>query len=185
MYVPNACPALVVRPIGQPSSDCSTFLVYGNQRSRYTLPQCLRAVVVEALATRSAFSMSTDHFAGVASRESSGIAKQTPQEFPQCPGEDLHAHAATQFIEAVEVRWAARGLLAVANGGRPAAAKAISDIDLALLPALATGSRDYNRREEARIKVMAQNASNAQKRIQIELDAWTELYTDLHRRGEP
>ena len=26
---------------------------------------------------------------------------------------------------------------------------------------------------------MAQNASNAQKRIQIELDAWTELYTDL------
>ena len=116
---------------------------------------------------------------GVTGRETSGSTKTTPQEFPQCPGEDLHAHAATQFVEAVEARWAARGLLVVANGGKPAAAKAIVDVDLTQMPALPPDTRDYHRREEARIKVMAQNASNAQKRIQIELDAWTELYTDL------
>ena len=79
----------------------------------------LRAVVAEALATRSFAQMNTAQLAGVASQEASGKAKQSPQEFPQCPGEDVHAHAATQFLEAVEARWAARGLLVVANGGSP------------------------------------------------------------------
>ena len=107
------------------------------------LPQP-RAVVAEALATRSAVQMNTAQFAGVANREASGISKPTPQEFPQCPGEDVHAHAATQYVEQAEARWAARGLLVVANGGRPAASKAIVDVDLSLLPALAPESRDYH-----------------------------------------
>ena len=119
--------------------------------------------------------MNTAQLAGVAAREDSGSTKSKSQEFPQCPGEDVHAHAATQYVEAVEARWAARGLLVVANGGTPAAARAIVDIDLTMLPSLPVASRDHHRREEARIKVMAQNASNAQKRIQLELDAWTEL----------
>ena len=108
--------------------------------------------------------------AGVVATEASKSTKSTPLDFPQCPGEDVHAHAATQFLEAVEARWAARGLLVVANGGSPAAAKAIVDVDLALLPALPPTHRDFNRREEARIKVMASNSANAQKRAQMELD---------------
>ena len=42
--------------------------------------------------------------------------------FPQFPGENVHAHAATQYKEAAEARFAARNLLVVANGGTPAAA---------------------------------------------------------------
>ena len=53
------------------------------------------------------------------------------------------------------------------------------DVDLALLPALSPTHRDFNRREEARIKVIASNSANAQRRAQMELDAWTEIYTDL------
>ena len=186
LYVPKACECFGIWPcvwLGRPSGCVLCVLldntgIFGQSVPRVIVLPQLRAVVAEALVTRSV-PMNTAQLAGVASRETSGSAKQSPQEFPQCPGEDLHAHAATQFVEAVEARWAARGLLVVADGGKPAAAKAIVDVDLAQIPALAPGSRDFHRREEARIKVMAQNASNAQKRIQIELDAWTELYTDL------
>ena len=123
--------------------------------------------------------MSTASQAGFAASEASGMSKTTPQDFPQCPGDDVHAHAATVYIEGVEARWAARGLLVVANGGTPAAAKAIVDIDLSELPELPAGHRDYNRRIETRIKIKTQNHSNAEKRKQVVLDAWTALYTDL------
>ena len=49
--------------------------------------------------------------------------------------EDVHAHAATQYKEAMDARLAGRGLLAVANGGYPNAVRAIVDIDLTRLPA--------------------------------------------------
>ena len=99
--------------------------------------------------------------------------------FPQFPGENVHAHAATQYKEAAEARFAARNLLVVANGGTPAAARAIVDVDLRELPELPVDNRDYSRRLETRIKIKATNAANAQKRLQITLEAWTEIYTLL------
>ena len=49
----------------------------------------------------------------------------------------------------------------VAQGHKPAAAAAIRDIDLDSLPELPADHRDYHRRQEIRIKVQAQNESNA------------------------
>ena len=100
--------------------------------------------------------------------------------FPQFPGENVHAHAATQYKEAAKARFAARNLLVVANGGTPAAARAIVDVDLTELPELPVDNRDYSRRLETRIKIKATNAANAQKRLQITLEAWTEIYTLLN-----
>ena len=77
----------------------------------------------------------------------------------------------------MDARLAGRGLLVVANGGQPNAAKSIVDIDLTRLPPLPETHRDYSRRQEARIKIEATNAANAQKRIQLMLEAWTEIYT--------
>jgi len=128
--------------------------------------------------------MSTALAAGDAATTTLKDKLSTSQDFPQYPGDDVHAHAAKQYQEAVEARWAKRGLLATANGGYPAAANAIIDIDLNELPPLPVGDRDHNRRKEARIKIKAQNESNAQKRITITLDAWTEIYTDLKMSTE-
>ena len=40
-------------------------------------------------------------------------------EFPQFPGEDFLAHAATLYLEQADARLAGRGLLAVAQGHAP------------------------------------------------------------------
>ena len=57
--------------------------------------------------------------------------------------------------------------------------RAIIDFDLALLPELPVGNRDYNRRMESRMKAQAQNDANAAKRDLLELQSWTTLYTKL------
>ena len=116
---------------------------------------------------------------GAATHSTSGSTHSTSQSIPQCPGEDIHAHAATQYLDAIQARWAARGLQSVADGGDPSAAKAIVDIDLSSIPELPVGDRDHNRRKEIRIRYSAQNKSNAERRRQLKLDAWTEIYTDL------
>ena len=85
-------------------------------------------------------------------------------DFPQFPGEDFLAHAATQFQEQAEARLANRGLLAVAEGHPPTAVKCIVDVDLTALPELPPSHRDYHRRLESRTKVEAQNTANAEKR---------------------
>ena len=87
--------------------------------------------------------MSTALAAGDAATTTLKDTLSTSQDFPQYPGDDVHAHAAKQYQEAVEARWAKRGLLATANGGYPAAANAIIDIDLNELPPLPVGDRDH------------------------------------------
>ena len=80
---------------------------------------------------------------------------------PQFPGEDCLAHAGTQFKEAAETRLSGRSLLGVANGLAPPAVEKIIDVDLAMLPSLPPTDRDYNRREESRMKAMHTNRANA------------------------
>ena len=127
--------------------------------------------------------MSTALAAGDAStgshRENTLSGLSSHDAFPQFPGENVQSHAATQYKEAAEARFAARNLLVVANGGKPAAARAIVDVDLTELPELPVSNKDYSRRLETRIKIKAANAANAQKRLQITLEAWTEIYTLL------
>ena len=73
----------------------------------------------------------------------------------------------------------------MANGGKPAAARAIVDVDLTELPELPVSNKDYSRTGlETRIKIKAANAANAQKRLQITLEAWTEIYTLLKTSTE-
>ena len=85
--------------------------------------------------------------------------------FPAYPGEDCLAHDAQLYQEQVEARFASRSLLVVAQGGSPPAADAIIDVDLAKLPSLPTTHRDFNRREEIRIKVETQNVANQRRRV--------------------
>ena len=47
------------------------------------------------------------------------------------------------------------------------------------MPLLPEGHRDAERRKESRIKVIAQNAANEEKRYTLRLQAWTEVYTAL------
>ena len=98
---------------------------------------------------------------------------------PQFPGDDLLAHAAAIYKESAEARFAAKGLLATAQGFDPPSVRCIKDIELADLPLLPEGHRDAERRKESRIKVIAQNAANEEKRYTLRLQAWTEVYTAL------
>ena len=82
-------------------------------------------------------------------------AANSTNALPQFPGEDLLAHAGTQWKEAAETRLSALKLLHVAQGGMPPAVLEIIDVDLTDLPSLPAGHRDHHRREETRIKVMA------------------------------
>jgi hypothetical protein len=59
----------------------------------------------------------------------------------------------------------------------PPACDAIVDIDLADMPPLPPDHPGYEHRLENRIKYIALNKANAQKRRTIMLDAWTELYS--------
>ena len=62
--------------------------------------------------------------------------------FPQFPGEDFLAHAASQYIEQRDARLTALKLTSVANGGDPPSVKHIIDIDLGTFPHLPVGHRD-------------------------------------------
>ena len=72
-----------------------------------------------------------------------------------------------------------RGLLEVAQGGLPASAKYIVDVDITTLPALPPTHRDYHRREECRTKTITQNRANAERRFILTMQAWTSLYATL------
>ena len=104
--------------------------------------------------------------------------------FPAYPGEDCLAHDAKLYQEQVEARFAARSLLVVAQGGSPPAADAIIDIDLSKLPPLPESHRDFNRREEVRIRIGTQNTANQRRRVQLTMEAWTEIYTLLKTSTE-
>ena len=104
--------------------------------------------------------------------------------FPQFPGENFLAHEATQYKEQAEARFAQRQLLAVAQGFDPPSATSIVDVNLDELPELHESHRDHHRRHEARIKIMAQNKSNAEKRFQLVMEDRTKVYTLLKTSTE-
>ena len=104
----------------------------------------------------------------------SGSTKTT---LPTFPGETFYAHAGVGWLESAESRLAGAGLLHVARGELPAAAKRIVDVDLALLPELPASHKEYERRKEKRIMIMAANQANAQKRFDIVMQSWTDLFS--------
>ena len=55
--------------------------------------------------------------------DSSTTRDHDAQDFPKFPGEEFHAHAASQYKEQAEARLAAHQLLAVAQGDMPISAK--------------------------------------------------------------
>ena len=115
---------------------------------------------------------------------SAKTANLSVDSFPKFPGEDFLAHEGALFKEQAEARLAAKKLLAVAQGYDPPSVTCIVDVDLTSLPALPPGDRDHHRREEARIKIQAQNKANDQKRHTLRMEAWTELYTLLKASTE-
>ncbi|KAL1499393.1 hypothetical protein AB1Y20_011599 [Prymnesium parvum] len=107
----------------------------------------------------------------------------TPGELtlPKFPGENPLRHEAQEWLEICEAKLAAKGLLVVANGSEPASTRQIVDIDLDSLPELPTDHRDYERRLETRIRLLAENQRNKEKRWQLTMSAWTQVYTALGR----
>ena len=105
-------------------------------------------------------------------------------QLPEFPGEEFLAHAGSQWKEHADARLANLKLLAVAMGFPPPSVASIVDIDLASLPPLPIGHRDYERRLEARTKIMAQNKANAEKRFRYTMDDWTTLYAELKKCTE-
>ena len=74
-------------------------------------------------------------------------------DFPQHPGDECLAHAATQFKEAARTRFAAMCLLDVAEGRDPPEFKMIIDIDLEqTYPAVPDTHRDFYRIKEKRME---------------------------------
>ncbi|KAL1498848.1 hypothetical protein AB1Y20_013374 [Prymnesium parvum] len=67
--------------------------------------------------------------------------------------EPTPARSAHLARDRAEARLASAGLLIVANGGAPAAARHIMDAPLGQLPPLPPGRRDFERRMETRIRI--------------------------------
>jgi hypothetical protein len=114
--------------------------------------------------------------------QNSNSAKDTA--FPELPGEQPLAHAGQQYREQAEATLATLGLLAVANGQPHSGTRAIVDIDLDDVPPLPADHRDFERRMETRTKIRAQNKANAERRLTIQMDAWTKVYGLLKRSTE-
>jgi len=98
-------------------------------------------------------------------------------ELPKFPGERPQQHAGTAWKEIASSRLGAQQLLAVAHGREPAQAAVI--IDEPLLPVLAPGHRDHERRVETNNRIGTQNKRNSIRRWYITMGAWTELYNAL------
>ena len=72
--------------------------------------------------------------------------------FPELPGDDLYAHAATQHLEQLDAFLTGKELLVVAQGGESDAVRQIVDFDLSEIPELPPEHPQHERRHETRIK---------------------------------
>ena len=75
-------------------------------------------------------------------------------------------------------------LLAVAEGQTPGAARRIIDVDLRLIPELPSGHRDYERRNEVRLRSRLQNEKNQLDRFLITMQERTLVYEALSTAAE-
>ena len=91
-------------------------------------------------------------------------------ELPKFPGERPQQHAGTAWKEIASSRLGAQQLLAVAHGREPAQAAVI--IDEPLLPILAPGHRDHERRVETNNRIGTQNKRNSIRRWYITMGAY-------------
>ncbi|KAL1530210.1 hypothetical protein AB1Y20_001125 [Prymnesium parvum] len=101
------------------------------------------------------------HALGSPPDDSPAVAGYGGLRFPPFPGENPLQHEAHIWLEIAEARMASAGLLIVANGGTPAAARHIVDVPLDRLPPLPPDHRDYERRMETRIRIETENDKNA------------------------
>ena len=75
-------------------------------------------------------------------------------------------------------------LLAVAEGQTPAAARRIIDVDLRMMPELPSEHRDYERRNEVRLRARLQNEKNQLDRFLIIMQERTLVYEALATAAE-
>ena len=96
-------------------------------------------------------------------------------ELPDLPNEtNFLSHQATQWVETSEAILLAKGLLDVANGGIPLAAKNIIDTPVSVVP-----PRDGHmsrKDDQERLNIQANNERNRLKREDLTLTAWTSVY---------
>ena len=148
----------------------------------------LDPVSLTVVAKRSAVALSRDQLSTASMAADSTTTGAVPSsgidDFPQFPGEDFHQHAGALYKEQAEARLGGRGLLAVANGGIPAEAERIVDVDLSDIPELPAAHKDYHRRLELRIKVASANRANDIARYQTTMRAWTTVYSAYKKSTE-
>ena len=75
-------------------------------------------------------------------------------------------------------------LLAVAEGQTPGSARRIIDVDLSLIPALPADNRDFERRNEVRLRARLQNEKNQLDRFLITMKERTLVYVALSAAAE-
>ena len=75
-------------------------------------------------------------------------------------------------------------LLAVAEGQTPGSARRIIDIDLRSIPELPVDHRDYERRNEVRLRTRLQNEKNQLDRFHITMQERTTVFTALSAATE-
>ena len=99
-------------------------------------------------------------------------------ELPQLPQEsNILSHQATQWIEASEAILRVRGMLEVAQGGLPHAAKKIIDTPVSTVPPVG-GQLSY-RDDQQRLNIITQNERNRVAREDLMLTSWTSLHGAL------
>ena len=75
-------------------------------------------------------------------------------------------------------------LLAVAEGQTPGSARRIMDVDLSMIPALPAGHRDYERRNEVRLRTRLQNERNQLDRFLLTMRERTLVYISVSTAAE-
>jgi hypothetical protein len=112
-------------------------------------------------------------------RESLARRTLAPRCYAPHPPHESYAcaRAAARLLLIAMTRLSRMKLQGVANGLAPPSVARIIDVDLSDSPELPVDHRDYERRHQHRIKVLAENRANAIRRQQLTLEAWTDLYT--------
>ena len=109
----------------------------------------------------------------------------TKIELPDFPGEVVLAHEGRNWRIAAIVKLAPHELVVVAETGVPPAVGEIVDVDLSDFPELPPSHSHYERRKDARTKIIAQNKANVERRARMTLRAWTTLFEALRSCSVP
>ena len=114
-------------------------------------------------------------------KEERGRSSSAPV-LPEIKGEHLLRGDADVWVKSAKNKLGP--LLAVAEGQTPASARRIIDIDLKTIPALDPSHRDYERRNEVRLRMRLQNERNQLDRFLITMRERTLVYEALSTAAE-